>query len=87
MATANPPVPVANDGVTLYAAPAAVVAERPAASGERFTLVTNSPLTFPEAVKLVALTPAVKAVPYILLGPVAFTVKALGVMANVTAVV
>ena len=76
MLSKKPPVPVAKDGVTTYAAPAAVVAESPAAFGVKVTLVTLSPEIAPEEEKLVALVPALKAVPYSLLGPVAVTVKA-----------
>ena len=52
------------------------MAEAPAASGVSVMPVTNSPLRFPEAVKLAVTVPVVKAVPYILLGPVAVTLKA-----------
>ena len=77
MLAKNPPVPVAADGVTTYAAPAAVVADNPAAFGVRVTLVNDSPdANVPVTVKLVALAPAVKAVPYVFDGPVAVTVKA-----------
>ena len=78
MLAKNPPVPMANDGTTEYAAPAAVAADKPAASGAIVTPVTVSPLIVPLTVKFVALVPAVKAVPYTLPGPVAVTVNALG---------
>ena len=64
MLAKNPPVPVAADGVTTYAVPAGVVADRPFASGVRVTLVTDSPLTaVAVVVKLLVLGPVVNAVP------------------------
>ena len=76
MLAKNPPVPVANDGVTTNAVFAAVVAESPAASGVSVTLVNDCPDTnVPVTVKLVVLVTAVKAVPYVFVGPVAVTVK------------
>ena len=51
------------------------MADKPFASGVRVTLVTVSlPTPVGVAVKLVVLVPAVKAVPYVLVGPVAVTV-------------
>ena len=72
MLAKNPPAPVAADGVTVYANVAAVAADKPAAFGVSVTLVNVSPDTrLPVTVKLVVLAPAVNAVPYSFVGPVA----------------
>ena len=72
MLAKNPPAPVAADGVTVYADAAAVVAVVPAVFGVSVTLVNVSPDTkLPVTVKLVVLAPAVNAVPYSFVGPVA----------------
>ena len=64
MLAKNPPAPVASDGVTVYAAPAAVVADKPAAFGVSVTPVNVSPdAKLPVTVKLVVLVPVVNAVP------------------------
>ena len=86
MLAKKPPVPVAADGVTTYAAFAAVVADKPAAFGVKVTLVNDSPdANVPVTVKLVLLAPAVKAVPYVFDGPVAVTVNAAAAMVNAVA--
>ena len=87
MLAKNPPVPVARDGVTVYADAAAVVADKPAAFGVSVTPVNDSPDTkVPVTVKLVVLVPAVNAVPYSFVGPVAVTVIATAATVNVPAV-
>ena len=79
MLVENPPAPVARLGVTVYAPPAAVVADNPAAFGVNVTPVTLSPLaSVPLTLKFVLLVPAVSAVPYVFAGPVAVTVNAAG---------